>query len=447
MTKFAVRWRTVSRALPLVFAAAFIAIATLTPAAAEGTAATPFWCLGCTAFAGADIATNVVLFIPLGAALVLLGVTPTRAALLAFAMSALIEAAQHSDLVAGRTASITDILTNGAGAWLGALAAARRAYWSKPSRAHAALLATGAALFAGLVIIVSSWALGRDGRVASAPAPFAASGPTRNAEHGLQKSALVATPGYGWFHGNVRDVVMNGATFAHSGDGPVLLAGEPSAQTDIVAHVSGRDERLGIVPFVYAHANGDTLADVLLAERGNDAVLEAALRGRRFRLSAPQLVLTGGFAVPSLSATADAQPTVKGSPASMQLEFRARVTKQQWSLATTRGGETRTVILPITASLGWTLFQNVVHVDQRAGRAATLLWLAVLSLPVGYWCAWCRAAPATVAMGVLVFSLALLPVLGGIAATRAGGWISAVVGFAGAFAFGRMFNAKHPAVA
>ena len=61
---------------------------------------------------------NVLLFVPLGAALALRGVSVGRTVLAAVALSASVELAQLL-VVSGRTTSVDDVLLNTAGAWLG----------------------------------------------------------------------------------------------------------------------------------------------------------------------------------------------------------------------------------------------------------------------------------------------------------------------------------------
>ena len=66
----------------------------------------------------AEIILNVLLFVPLGAALALRGVSVGRTVLAAVALSATIELAQLL-VVSGRTTSVDDVLLNTAGAWMG----------------------------------------------------------------------------------------------------------------------------------------------------------------------------------------------------------------------------------------------------------------------------------------------------------------------------------------
>jgi glycopeptide antibiotics resistance protein len=67
---------------------------------------------------------NVLLFVPLGAALAFRGLTRRRSALIGLAFAATIEAAQYF-VVPGRTAAVDDLLLNGLGVVLGHAALTR----------------------------------------------------------------------------------------------------------------------------------------------------------------------------------------------------------------------------------------------------------------------------------------------------------------------------------
>src|SRR5690606_4421571 len=98
----------------LLGAITFVMIATLTPVAS--TAADSSLCLlSCGPRASADAVANLILFVPLGFALGLAGWRPRRVAMTGAAGSLLIELAQFS-LIAGRDASLADVLSNAAGA-------------------------------------------------------------------------------------------------------------------------------------------------------------------------------------------------------------------------------------------------------------------------------------------------------------------------------------------
>lgn len=83
-----------------------------------------------TNWTSTDVALNVLLFLPLGAGLVLAGLRPLHAVVVGVLASAGIEGAQRW-LVSGRVASLIDVASNGLGALAGALAVTR---WGARSR-------------------------------------------------------------------------------------------------------------------------------------------------------------------------------------------------------------------------------------------------------------------------------------------------------------------------
>lgn len=83
----------------------------------------PWSCIVCGAGGGADAVLNVILFVPLGAALFGTGMGRGRALLVCIATSAAIEVAQAT-IVPYRYPALGDVVWNGLGGGLGALAAA-----------------------------------------------------------------------------------------------------------------------------------------------------------------------------------------------------------------------------------------------------------------------------------------------------------------------------------
>lgn len=102
--------------------------------------------LACGDTWGVDLALNLALFLPLGAAAQLSGLRVTRVALLGLALSLLIETLQAT-LIPGRDPSVRDLLANTAGAAVGAAIAAAWRALTRPTPAEArrlSLLSSGA---------------------------------------------------------------------------------------------------------------------------------------------------------------------------------------------------------------------------------------------------------------------------------------------------------------
>lgn len=444
----------------LVLALLFIATATLTSGSASTSDALPssFWCFACGQVGGADFTTNIVLFAPLGIALVLVGVRPSRAVLVGALLSGAVELAQAMGHPAHRVASINDLTTNSLGTLVGALIGLHRMALLFPTRTQARTLGVATLLFVSALLSFSAWALGLPVVVpvvvpAGVPTAVRAVVPSVvPAEREVRRSELTYTPGYGWYHGLVHDATVNGVLFAHQGDGPILLQADPQSMYQLSVRITGRDERDGFVPFVYVHGAKTPLPSLMLGQRGSAAELQVQLRGAALRLPAPVLVLPEAF-----PAGVDAQRSLAAS-----------VSPSVWTMAVRQGFDegpgmigmleaspstalVRGARLQISLALGWSLFQNVVQTRGAAGAAMSLLWLFVLWFPAGYWCTtamrpayvagespersvasvhpWWRAV---LAFGVLTLLLTVVltvvPAVAGISRSPLRDWLSALGG-------------------
>ena len=101
-------------ALALVLAA--ILSVTLYPASGEPTHPL-VWCIVCGEGGTADVILNIILFLPLGGVLALLGVPRNRAWIAGTLLSGMIECAQLG--IPGRDSSLGDVLSNSTGTILG----------------------------------------------------------------------------------------------------------------------------------------------------------------------------------------------------------------------------------------------------------------------------------------------------------------------------------------
>ncbi|MDX2193164.1 MAG: VanZ family protein [Gemmatimonadales bacterium] len=139
---------TLPRRMAAAAVVAAILVATLSPATPPlpSFRVPPASCLTCE-FALADVANNLVLFAPFGAAVAWLGRGPLPAAVAGTLLSLLIELLQG--LIPGRFPSARDVLLNGASAWLGTL------LWRAAARAWRAPLPTRRRLAGGWLALVA----------------------------------------------------------------------------------------------------------------------------------------------------------------------------------------------------------------------------------------------------------------------------------------------------
>jgi len=114
----------------------------------------PVTCVRCGSVWLTDLTANVVLFIPFGVAATLSRLRPWRVMLIGFAVSLGVETWQFLG-VAGRDATLADVLANTLGSLLGALGAPslRASVNPEPARAHALVVASGLLIVATAVSV------------------------------------------------------------------------------------------------------------------------------------------------------------------------------------------------------------------------------------------------------------------------------------------------------
>lgn len=148
--------RRVWRAVPLAVVAAAIALVTLWPL--EGARQPLTWCLICGPLGAVDFFANILLFVPFGAAIVGLRMRVPWAVGAGVIFSGIIEALQWQ-LIAGRDASLGDLLANTMGSAAGAWLVMVSGTLLRPRRSTAAFLWTVWATSTVLVCVSAAWML------------------------------------------------------------------------------------------------------------------------------------------------------------------------------------------------------------------------------------------------------------------------------------------------
>lgn len=143
-------------ALAAAAAAALIAVLTLSPIAGAASLPAPT-CLLCGDHGLADAVANVLLFAPLGALLVLTGLSVRQALLAGLVFSTGIEFLQLA--LPGRSPTFRDIALNAFGAWLAATLIAGRGSCLAPPRHRLRSLAYASAGIPAVVVCLSAWLL------------------------------------------------------------------------------------------------------------------------------------------------------------------------------------------------------------------------------------------------------------------------------------------------
>lgn len=402
------------RAGPLLTLASLgtIAFATLLPE--PGAATDSHFCLVCGTLGGVSAVLNVILFVPLGLGLVLSGFPAKRALLGMFVLSALIEAAQFSG-IPGRSSTISDVVTNGVGGALGFAIGRYALTWLRPSPRIA--LALSVAWFAIWVAIQATSAFG-----------FSPAMP--QSEYYGQIAPRLGN--FDQFRGRVvrasiADVTVPDTRFEDSRKVRELLLRGATVTTTIVP--SGPTN--GIAPIVRV-ADAGRREIALLAQDGQRFVFEVRTGAGALRLNAPF------FASPDLFSAA---PPADSGPITDTLRLSAHYAAREVRLnvQTARGSYDR--LIPITASLGWTMvlpFRWIIE-GTRTERVVSVIWIACLLLPIGYWGAGITQhssrnvtkfllASVPITLALLYVGLVAVPEAVGVTASLPGDWLAGLTG-------------------
>ncbi|HXE57737.1 MAG TPA: VanZ family protein [Gemmatimonadales bacterium] len=381
------------------FAAILAITLTPSPASAPLAARTPITCLVCGAHGAIDVTLNVLLFVPLGFGLRLAGTPPRRALALAVVTTLGVETLQLG-LIPGRDASLSDPLTNTAGAFLGILAARHWRGWLLPGPArslHLALVAAAAwlAVWIGTASLVVP-SLPRTmywGQWAPELAHLARfEGTVLRAQlegRELPKGRIDESP-------RLRDDLL---------DGRLLLTA--------TAVAAGPTERLAPIVSVFDENEQEIL---LLGQDETDLVFRFRTRASDVRLRTPAVTLAG----------------VLADAAGDTLALTAELAGSRYRLRAASRRVAAEVELAPGPGWGWALLTPLEDYAIGTGhRLLTALWTAGLLLPVGYWAGRARRRAAPLAAGLAaILGLTAAPLLHGLPVSHWSEWLAAAVGLA-----------------
>jgi hypothetical protein len=398
------RWRTLGTGLG-VLGAACVLVATLTPMRdVRGLAlTTPLLCLVCGEYGGADVAANLLLFLPLAVGLRLSGQSWGRTVLVCGLLSFTVELLQFR-VVSGRDSSLSDLLTNTTSSAIGATLAGLLPRMVAPRpRAAVVFLACGSALLL-LFLAASAWLLG----------PSVRDGP-------LSSSWAHIAPGFDVFTGGIEAVHLDGAPMPPDGtpaDSAALrrrlAAGSFALEADVISGVPVADRS-----WIYELRAASDHA-LTLSQLRREARVDMPARALRFRMFPPAVTLPEGL------------PERAGVPVRLTTsghDGRVRLTSDY-------GGRVRSVELTISPAYGWIM---VVPFELAAGtgfRWITAFGLALVALPLGFWARQTGRPGAALAglAATLVLALAVIPAAGGFPPVHWSEWMAwglgAAVGWA-----------------
>ncbi len=339
-------------------AAAALVIGSLTllpdPDGARLAALTPFLCLVCGEYGGVDVFLNLLLFLPLGAGLGLMRVPARRAILIMAVSTAVIETLQ-AVAIAGRDASLSDLLTNTIGGCAGFWLAAHWRQLVLPdqvwSRRLSGLTKAGWIGVWGL----SSWLMQRS--LPSVPwwGQLAAPGVTAADYPGRILHAEVG--GVGVAIGQIAAVT------------PVVDRLQAESATVILTAVPGAATRN--LASMFGLLNGNQQEALLIAQDGRDLVFRVRRRSSDLGLRQLELVLPGGAGQPGDT-----------------IAIVGTLTRTGEALRSVHGADTVTGALELTPSLGWMMVLPGAFRRASLIRWLSVLWLVLWITPVAYYGSW-----------------------------------------------------------
>jgi VanZ like protein len=379
-------------------------------------------CLVCGTLGGVDAVLNVLLFIPLGLGLALSGIRCSRALLIVCALSLTVETTQFF-FVAGRDASLGDVLTNTIGGALGFAVAWKAKTWLRPEPRIAATLGFGWCAVWLTIQAIASFALTPSfpdsryyGQIARKLGNFAVfPGRVLSADIGGVAIADTRLSDID----SVRRLLLNGATVAVT----VVPAG---LTTDIAP--------------ILRVADGEQREIVLLAQDEQELLFGVRTGAAILRLRPLLFAMAGVFT--------DASAT-NNSTGTDSLSLSGRYDGRDAQLTARAGSAGRDRRVSVRFSLGWTLalpFQWFIE-DTRAEFVISWIWMACLTFPIGYWSAHVvrisdRPANPILAVlcavggvAILIAGLVLVPHAFGLPAAHARDWVAAASGIVAGGAF------------
>jgi hypothetical protein len=385
-----------------IASAGILAIAVLTLIPTDGAANIPFWCITCGDKAAVDLILNIPLFIPLGFGLGFAGLDRRRTMLLAVALTLTVEALQFT-VIAGRYASVRDLMTNVLGAWLGWLLARHwRSFVLPEPRIARMLVACSACVWVGTQA-GTAWMLASDPH----PPPWWA----QVIPHHFRFPAI--------FRGDIVAMSLGRRAILESDQ----LQDADQLRSDLIrgasllSVVTNVTPTPGLAPILAISAGEHEAA--LLAQTGRDGVFRIRVRGVGAGFRPPSVRIPHAFA----GARADTF-SIAGA------YFGGR-----YRLEAVRAGELLHRDLAASPSWGWAFllpFSNYSFGPEVF--PLTALWLVGWLGLIGFWAGRARATRAragALAAGVallLAVGLGAVPLVAGIPVAHWSEWGAGVVG-------------------
>jgi len=347
-----------------------------------------------------DVVDNIILFVPAALGLRLLGLRTRTVVITGAVLSLGIESLQGT-LITGRDASLSDVLTNTLGSWLGALLGTHQGRLLTPNPRQALYFAGSAA---------AAW-LGSQAGSAALLRPWA---PAYSLA-GLWGRSVAGRPAY---DGEVISAVLSGeAVPRDSGALSPEAAGKIGAgRFDLAVQLLSGRRRQRWSPVVAVLRDEGVLLG--LETLGPDLAFQPALRSAQLRLRRPSLRLPGALG------------GGPGTGVKLVAGERWPTLVAEWTVS----GSLHRTSQTLSPSLGWSLIAPLRYAYGPEARLITVIWLAAWLLPTGYWTAYVPGRPFlrwAALLLLIVAGLGVLPRLTGYPPAHWSEWLGALLGLAG----------------
>lgn len=343
---------------------AVIALTTLraNPSQLDRVAETAWTCLVCGDAGTTDVLLNLLLFAPLGLGLRWRGWSGGRAMLAIGLLTLAIEGTQAS-LLAGRDATVSDVLANSLGGALGWWLWPRLRGWRNPAVAEARRGAAVIVVMSALTWFATGW--------------------------GLHPDALPATPWVGqplhqWrghdpFPGTLQRVALNGIDVPND-----PLPGTPSLTDSLLLEIAltrhdattpGRP--VSLLRIVDARGR----PQLSVTQRGEGLLVTGRARASAWRVRTPTWRVEDAMVMPS--------------DVPWRLQWAWRADRIEWQAGPADGPLTRRRTIPLSIGLGWAFVHPfAAPIGSPLEHLWTALWLALWGMPLGWCLGWLRRQEA-----------------------------------------------------
>jgi len=366
------------------------------PDQAAQSATTPFSCILCGELGGLDFLLNVLIFVPLGVGLSAAGFSWRRAVVLAAVTTFIIELLQM-EVIAGRDASLGDLLANTLGAGLGALLASHWRRFVLPDALRARRLALASTLTLLWIWVGTAWALG--------PAY-----PQGTRWFGAWAPEL---GNFEWFLGKPLTVSAGGEPLLPGGPVPdqQRLEDAISARPSIAFRAILAEPPNGLAPIglIVAEWHGNVM---LIGQDRQDLAFGLSMRTGIVRLRTPTVYLRNGLAGEQ-GDTAEAEGALRNGA----FELSSRI-----------GGRMTTRRLPLSASWGWALITPWESGLGEEVHSLTALWIIGLIALLTYWCVLAGGTSLVIPPVTILLLLGAIPQAAGFPPAHWSEWLAALIG-------------------